>query len=54
MRSNPPRKNWPALHWLALGPPVCNRYDSTALHDIMDTKPNQTTSAQFAVDGKVE
>jgi hypothetical protein len=30
------------------------RRDSTALHDIMDTKPNQIASAQFAVDGEVE
>ena len=30
------------------------RRDSTALHDIMDTKPNQITSAQFAVDGEVK
>ena len=30
------------------------RRHSTALHDIMDTKPNQIASAQFAVDGEAE
>ena len=30
------------------------RRDLTALHDIVDTKRNQVTSAQFAIEGEVE